>query len=468
MRRSLHVAVRRTAAAAVAAGCAVGLAVGSVVGSGPAVAVGAGDWPAYLGGPAHTSASTDAAITPANAPGLTQKWHFIIPYVSSPVVADGSVFIGSFAGYFYKINAITGIRQKKIFLGFQPALTCPKFGFATTATVARDPSTGQDTVYVAAPDGYLYALNAKTLAQVWRAPIAIPSTTVSDYFSWSSPTVSHGKIYVGIASNCDTPLVRGGIAAFNQATGKRTATFYTVPAGHVGGSVWSTVAVDGSGNVYATTGNGPAGAQRYQTIAMLKLSPALKLLASFAVPAAEVTGDGDFGGSPTLFTAVINGTSTPMVGACNKNGIYYALRQSDMTKVWETRIGAKGSEKVLAQCQSAAAFHGTSLYMTGPGVTIGGTAYRGSVARIDPATGAITWQTGLPNGVLTSPSVNGAGVIAFGTYDNSGVPNATYLFDASDGALLAQLDQGNDFPQSAFANGWLYTASSTGLYAWAP
>jgi len=55
--------------------------------------------------------------------------------------------------------------------------------------------------------------------------------------------VSHGKIYVGIASNCDTPLIRGGIAAFNQATGQRTATFYTVPKAHVGGSVWSTVAV---------------------------------------------------------------------------------------------------------------------------------------------------------------------------------------------------------------------------------
>ncbi|HEX5189686.1 MAG TPA: PQQ-binding-like beta-propeller repeat protein [Streptosporangiaceae bacterium] len=468
MRRSLHVAVRRTAAAVVAAGCAVGLAVGLVAGSGPAAAVGPGDWPAYLGGPAHTSRSAGTAITPANAPSLTQKWHFDIPYVSSPVVADGSVFLGSFAGYFYKINAVTGIRQKKIFLGFQPALTCPKFGFASTATVARDPSTGQDTVYVAAPDGYLYALNATTLTQVWRSPIAIPSKTVSDYFSWSSPTVSHGKIYVGIASNCDTPLVRGGVAAFNQATGNRTATFYTVPAGQVGGSVWSTVAVDGSGNVYATTGNGPAGAQRYQTIDILKLSPALKLLAKFAVPPAEVTGDGDFGGSPTLFTAMINGTSTPMVGACNKNGIFYALQRSTMAKVWQTRIGVKSSDKVMGQCQSAAAFDGTWLYMAGPGVTIGGTAFRGSVARLDPATGVITWQTGLPNGVLTSPSIDGAGVIAAGTYDNSGVPNETYLFDASDGALLAQLDQGNDFPQSAFANGWLYTASSTGLYAWGP
>jgi outer membrane protein assembly factor BamB len=106
--------------------------------------------------------------------------------------------------------------------------------------------------------------------------------------------------------------------------------------------------------------------------------------------------------------------------------------------------------------------------MTGPATTVGGTPFRGSLERIDPATGAITWQTGLPNGVLTSPSINGGGVIAVGTYDNSGVPNQTYVFSASDGALLAQLDQGEDFPQSAFAHGWLYTASSTGLYAWAP
>ncbi|MGN6677306.1 MAG: outer membrane protein assembly factor BamB family protein [Streptosporangiaceae bacterium] len=465
MKLSPYAAARRAAAALVTAGFVVGSALASAP---PSLAVGPGDWPAYLGGPAHTSSTADPAITPANAPGLTQQWHFDIPYVSSPVVADGSVFLGSFAGWFYKINAETGIRQGKIFLGFQPQRTCAKFGFAATATVARDPSTGKDTVYVAAPDGYLYALNAATLAQVWRTPIAIPSTTVNDYFNWSSPTVSHGKIYVGIASNCDTPLVRGGIAAFNQATGKRTATFYTVPKGHVGGSVWSTVAVDGAGNVYATTGNGPAGSQRYSTIAIMKLSPALKLLASFAVPPSEVTGDGDFGGSPTLFSAKINGVVTPMVGACNKNGLYYAVRRSDMSKVWQIRIGAKSSEKVLAQCQSAAAFDGTHLYMTGTATTIGGTPYRGSAEQIDPATGAVLWQTGLPNGVLTSPSINGGGVIAVGTYDNSGLPNQTYVLDASNGAMLAQLDQGDDFPQSAFANGWLYTASSTGLYAWAP
>ena len=332
------------------------------------------------------------------------KWQFNIGFVASPVVADGSVFIGSFAGMFYKINALSGVPQSKIFLGFQPKRTCSAFGFAATATVARDPSTGLDTVYVAAPDGYLYALDAATLKQDWRSPIAIPSKKVNDYFQWSSPTVVNGKIYVGISSNCDKPLVRGGIAAYQQTTGKKIATFYTVPKGAVGGSVWSSVAVDGSGDVYATTGNGLGPSLRYDTDSVLKLSPALKLLARFQVPKAQITADGDFGGSPTLFTTRIKGAIASLVGACNKNGRYYAFRRSSMKVVWTRRIGASSIGKVRAQCQSAAAFDGHFLYMAGPAATVGGKLYRGSVERLNPATGAIGWQTGLPEGVLSSPA----------------------------------------------------------------
>jgi outer membrane protein assembly factor BamB len=201
---------------------------------------------------------------------------------------------------------------------------------------------------------------------------------------------------------------------------------------------------------------------------MLKLSPTLRLLASFQVPKAAIVGDGDFGGSPTLFTAVIKGNKVPLVGACNKNGIYYALRRSDMAKVWQRRIGVKSSGKVLGQCQAAAAFDRHFLYMGGPGTTIGSKTFRGSVLRLNPATGAIGWRTGLRNGVLTSPSINGSGVIGVGTYDNSTRPNATYLVDGRTGAILRTLDPGFDFPQTAFADGWVYTASSTGLYAWGP
>ena len=256
--------------------------------------------------------------------------------------------------------------------------------------------------------------------------------------------------------------------AYQQATGKKVATFYTVAKGAIGGSVWSTVAVDGSGDVYATTGNGPGLSAKYDTDSILKLSPALKLLARFQVPKAQITGDGDFGGSPTLFSTQIKGTTASLVGACNKNGIYYALRRSSMKVVWTRRIGASSTGKVLAQCQSAAAFDGRFLYMAGPAATIKGKVYRGSVERINPATGAIGWHTGLPEGVLTSPAINASGVIGVGTYDNGTAPNATYLVNAANGALLKTLDHGDDFPQSAFADGWVYTAGATGLYAWGP
>src|SRR5215469_6028824 len=88
MRRSLKFAGRRTA---VALAAAAAVTCTGLTAAGPAVAVGRGDWPAFLGGPPHFSASADPAITPANAPVLAQKWHFNIPFVSSPVVADGSV-----------------------------------------------------------------------------------------------------------------------------------------------------------------------------------------------------------------------------------------------------------------------------------------------------------------------------------------------------------------------------------------
>jgi hypothetical protein len=64
--------------------------------------------------------------------------------------------------------------------------------------------------------------------------------------------------------------------------------------------------------------------------------------------------------------------------------------------------------------------------------------------------------------------MDGAGVLAFGTFDNSGVPNATYLADSANGKILRTLAQGWDFAQSVFADGLLFTANSDGIYAWAP
>jgi outer membrane protein assembly factor BamB len=73
---------------------------------------------------------------------------------------------------------------------------------------------------------------------------------------------------------------------------------------------------------------------------------------------------------------------------------------------------------------------------------INGIAYRGSVRRVDPATGDFLWQTGLPNSVLGAPSMNGGGVIAVGTYDFTATPNAVYLLDATTGHIVRTLNTG--------------------------
>jgi outer membrane protein assembly factor BamB len=445
----------RSVAGALAALAAVAFT-GSVI---PASAATVEDWPAYLNGPMHSSYNAaETAIKPANVAGLTQQWHHAPRgyFLSSPTVADGAVFIASYTGWFYKLSQATGAVLDKVFIGHQPQKTCSALGVVDTATVAADPTDHQDTVYVGGADGYLYAFSASDLSLKWKSVVAIPSTKISDYFDWSSPTVANGKIYIGVASGCDRPLIRGAVIGYSQASGKKLAEFYTVPKGTVGGSVWSSVAVAG-GEVYATTGNGPTSVPRLAySESIIKLNPdTLKPLGSFQVPASQVTADGDFGGSPTIFGRY--------VGACNKNGIYYALNQSTMTLAWEKRIGGLNS-----QCVAAAVYNGTYLYFGGPGVTIGGKAYLGSVQERNPSDGRLRWETGLPNAVIGSPTMDGGGVLTAGTYDTSKTPNATYLVNAANGRIVRTLINGTDFAQSVFAGGWLFTANGTGVYAWGP
>ncbi|MGO8961026.1 MAG: PQQ-binding-like beta-propeller repeat protein [Streptosporangiaceae bacterium] len=422
------------------------------------------DWPAYLNGPLHTSYSpSQTAVTPATARNLVQAWHFApnVDFLASPTVADGAVFIGSDQGEFYKLKEATGAVMDKRFIGHVPAKTCGARGTVATATVATDPRNHRLAVYVAGADGYLYALNASNLALKWKAVIGLPSATVSDYFDWSSPTVANGKIYIGVSSECDNPLVRGGVIAFNQASGKKLAELYTVLSGDVGGSVWSSVAVAPAGDVFVSTGNGPVTNQLLDySESILKLAPTtLKVLGRFQVPAAQVGNDSDFGASPVIFGKY--------VGACNKDGIFYLLNQSNMKVRWERAIGV-ASNKTTGQCIATPAYNGKFLYFGGNQITIKGVTYPGSVQERNASDGNLLWETALPGGITGSPTLDGGGVLAVPTY-YAGSPttsNYVYLFKAASGGILRTLVQGTDFAQCVYADNWLFSANSDGVYAW--
>ena len=78
--------------------------------------------------------------------------------------------------------------------------------------------------------------------------------------------------------------------AYSQASGKKLAEFYTVPPGDVGGSVWSSVAVAPSGDLFVSTGNGPPTDQLLgYSESIVELDPrTLSVLGQFQVPAAQV------------------------------------------------------------------------------------------------------------------------------------------------------------------------------------
>ncbi len=448
--------------AAAAMGAAASAAGSARAQRGPAAlaAMPASDWPAYLDGPRHASYNaSQTVITPATVPMLSEQWQFTTgaPYLASPTVAGNAVFIGSAGGWFYKLDEATGTVLDKVYLGRQPALTCQAAGITSTATVGADPATGVLSVYVEGGDGYLYALKASNLKREWRSVIAIPSAKVNNYYDWSSPTVANGRIYVGVSSHCDKPLIRGGVIDYSQASGKKLAEFHTVPAGakNAGGSVWSSIGVAGNGDVYATTGNGPNDRPELQNSeSILKLSPVkLKLLGSFKVPASQVVEDGDFGGSPVFFDG--------LVGACNKNGVFYAVRQSTMKLAWQAQIATGGD----GACLAAPAYNGTDLFIGGLTTTIGSTTYPGSVQELQASTGTVVWSTGLTGGMKGSPSLDGGGVLAIGTYTSTGT--GIYLVDAATGAIIRQIMTGTTFAQSVFASNWLFTANTAGVTAWA-
>ena len=434
------------------------------------------DWPGYLFDNGHSSFNALAtAITPSNASTLVTDWSFIDPqpmpgqpnagFYSSPTVVNGVVYIGSNTGNFYALDEATGTVLWQQLLGFTTPTTCGSgHGVTSTATVATDPVSGTLTVYVGGGDGYLYALDAATGNIVFRQFVADVGTTQNLGFIWASPTIVSGRIFLGWASQCDNPLVRSGIKSFDQHTGTLLKTFWTLPSGSTGAGVWSTAATDGT-SLWITTGNGAAGGSSY---AIVKLKAGnLRFLAQWVL---QAHGDLDWGSSPTLFQATINNVRTKMVGANQKNGTFYAFDANNLQNgpIWSYPVGT--TEGFTIGTDLAAPIWNPisrTLFVAGNQTTINSTVFAGSVRAFNPADGSVIWETGLTGGpIMGSPSLNGAGVLAAGTYNISNVTqNVAYLLDASNGNILTTIAQPSTlvFAQPVFADNHLFVANAGGV-----
>jgi outer membrane protein assembly factor BamB len=395
-------------------------------------------------------------------------------------VATGRVFIGSQTGVFYALRESTGQVLWRRTLDYESPAdngNCKNArGIVGTATVTADPATGRATVYVPGAR-YLWALDAATGAVRWKALVgpAGSAAVTGAWFNYASPTVANGLVYEGVSSSCDQPFVRGGVQVFSQRTGGLRHSFWTDPPGKVGASVWSSVAATGNG-VWVTTGAPEyTGTHLYHGYSFLRLNPRTLALDDSWRLGLPQSSNLDFGSSPTLFYGNVGGKPTALVGACNKNGRYYALRRYDLHRgpAWSVQVGVDAFAK-LGDCLGSSVWNARTgeLYLAGNARRIRGRLYDGSIREVDPGTGATRWIRGLGCSVLGSPALDvGTGVLAVASWGpcRRGSP-AVYLLRAATGQLRGQLPvRRGAFAQPVFAGRFLFVADESGrLTAYSP
>ncbi len=174
------------------------------------------DWPTYHQNTALTGVSPDSG--PDTNALLWQPFDTGFSIEASPVIVDGTIFIGNTAGQFYAVDAQTGTQNWMVNLGsiHSTAAVYDEVVYVldesgtlhglNTATGAADPSwpkllndglwdwsspaVNNDNVFVADSTGVVYSLDASTAAQNW-------STSINGAETNSATTVYNGKVYAG-------------------------------------------------------------------------------------------------------------------------------------------------------------------------------------------------------------------------------------------------------------------------------
>jgi polyvinyl alcohol dehydrogenase (cytochrome) len=457
----------------------------------------------------------ETSVGPANAGALIPKWVFTTgsDVSATPAVSGGAVYFPDWAGNLYKLDAGTGavIWQKLL----SDYTGIPNDVSRTT------PTLDGGSLIVATQDGaYLLSINKDTGALNWKTQIdAHPAAVLTQ-----SPVVYKGLIYIGVSSAEEALATdpsyacctfRGSMTAVRAKNGEIVwRTFTTpdnggLPGGFSGVAVWgSTPVIDQHrGSVYISTGNNydvPEAVKECEAardpttpdtcdapdnyvdaVMSLDLNTgsikwAHKLQGFDAWTVACLFGahpncpdpagpDYDFGQGPMLFKARIGGSNRDLLGLGQKSGVFWALNPDDGNVVWATVGGPGGT---LGGMEWGSATDGQRLYYaiannSGTPYTLvdGTTTTAGLWGALDPATGAILWQTADPNSAIDTGAVSVAnGVVYAGSMGGLGAAATTaptfFALDAATGHILWNFVSGGSVNAgAAIVDGRVYWGS---------
>jgi len=456
-----------------------------------------------------------AGMGAEDVPRLKLKWAFGLPETShawsQPIVAGGRVFVGSQGGRVFALDAKTGCVRWS-FLATGPIRTAVVIG-----DWPRRPKS--HLAFFTTIPGWLYALDAETGEQVWKA-------RVEDHLSTrmtGSPVLYKDRLYVPSASfeegmsassDYDCCTFRGSLSAFDAGTGTKIwktamisgplSVLKTNAAGRrllgpSGGSSWSSPVIDPTRRaIYVTTGNGFSGPPQSLTDAIVALDLDTGKLrwsrqvgndifvpgcgrpgnANFSCPD-ENGPDADFGSAPIL---VHLSKGRDLIVAGQKSGTLWAVDPGARGKViwhYQAAPSAAGEFGALVWGQAA---DDRNAYV--PVSNIQDPVHAGGLHAVELATGKRAWYAPPPPPICApgpgctvaqaaAPSVID-GVIFAGSADG-----ALRAYAARDGKVLWSVDTNGEFatingvkahggsmigPGPAIADGMLYVNSGYGSH----
>ncbi|WP_408590691.1 PQQ-dependent dehydrogenase, methanol/ethanol family [Novosphingobium sp.] len=338
----------------------------SIVAAAPApgtgLTTGAGtNWPSPGGDAGKTHHSTLSLITPANVGTLGLAWQAELGTMrgqeATPVVIDGVLYTSGVAGRAYAFNAATG----KPLWTFEPEVDLQVNRTVCCDMVNRGVAVADGKVFVATLDGWLYALNAKTGAVVWKTDF-IEDRHKGDT-STGAPEIAGDVVVIGMSgAEYD---VRGYVSALDLKTGKLRWRWHVVPSDPKlgpqespeleaalktwdpasrwdiggGGAPWDAITFDpetgyvlvgtGNGGPYATSKRSPAGGDNLYIGSLVALDPRTGRMVWHYQ---ETPSDNwDFTSTqPMILTHLnVDGQDRPVLLHAPKNGYLYVLDRRD-------------------------------------------------------------------------------------------------------------------------------------------
>ena len=281
---------------------------------------------------------------------------------ASPVVVDGVMYAVGDWGRVYAVDARSGAE----IWTFAPQIDGQWARYACCDVVMRGLAVWKGRVYVGATDGFLYALDAATGKEIWRADTLSAKDRAAHmpYTITGSPQIAGNVVVIG-NGGADFG-VRGYISAYDLGTGRQAWKFYTVPRNPAlgpqlepqlkkaiktwdpkgswvreggGGTVWDGMAYDPALNlVYVGTGNAspynikqrsPRGGDNLYLASILAIHAESGELAWYYQEVPGECWDYDATQKFILTDLTIQGARRAVIMQASKEGFFYVLDRAN-------------------------------------------------------------------------------------------------------------------------------------------